>query len=228
MADGKNVYLWHQDGENDFRNLLRYLQKWIIKHQTQNTFGDSGRDLAIDVDMLADAVADIHRHLGILGDRANCCKRAATVIANLCRHCPLVLKRAEEKVSVGDKRMLLLVNVKAAYEVAEAITRQASHDQYLDQRWNFKNRAQFPSIHSYLEFILSLSKLYQKSIVADHAISRIALIMELNLYRTNPQIAGIADPSLMENIHSKTPAFLEYGMLNLDRNADHKIDIPKT
>lgn len=229
MANGAHLTLWGTP-EEDLQSLTQAYHVWIDKHRW--IFGNLGERLALDPALLGDAYQNLHIYLSIFGASANGCKKAASLMSALCRHSPIVAQDCARKLTEGEERCLVLINVKAAYEIGEVIARVAHHTcKGTDRKWHFENRAKFPSIHSYVDFIVNLAKLgceldKMSEDAADQAITSIALTLELCFYHTNPGVAGRSDKVFWEEEICSEPGKLEYGMLNLDRNADDHVHVP--
>lgn len=228
-ANGAYLTLW-ESPEKDLQSLTEAYNAWIDKHRY--IFISIGDRLALDIDALSDAYQNLHIYLSIFGSSANGCKKAASLMAALCRHNPIVVRDCARKLTAGEERCLLLINVKAAYEIGEVIARIARHTcADRSPEWNFERQAKFPSIHSYVDFMVNFVKLgceldKMSEDAADHAITSIALILELGFYHTNPSVAGKSDRNFWEVEISQEPGKLEYGMLNLERNADDHVKVP--
>ena len=228
MANGNPLTMWGTPQE-DLQSMTDAYHVWIDQHRW--IFKDFGQLMALETTILADAYQDFHIYLRIFGSTANGCKKAAAFIAAMCKKNPIVM-RSVSKLSARNERCLALANIKAAYEIGESIAKEANHaDASSGNTWNFTNHAKFPSIHSYIDFMVNLAKLGDEldkmpEEAVDQAITSIALIVELCFYHTNPDVAGRSDQYFWEKEILVESGKMEYGMLDFERNADDHVKVP--
>lgn len=222
--DRQNVYLWGS-AQKDLAQTLRLVVRWL--QGNRHRFGGVGPRLGIRQQNLEEMYESVHFYLSLFGDTANSCKRAATFIVAFCTSVPIVVAD-DGGLSDEEARLLLLANAEAAYEIGEVIARYARHLTPTNQEsWRFQERAKFPSNHSYTEFISNLTRFRTVGwpnitpAQMEVTICQLAIIMELAFYRTNPDIAGIADPDLWEVAFNRD-GLRPFRELHFRRNADTK------
>jgi len=216
-----NAIFW-DSVDTDLDRIYQFTRQWVKGNQPRMP---ANVDLGVDQVALIDMYESMHVMLSMFGDSANCCKKSATLMIAFCIYAPIAVKGLE--IPEGFKEKLQMLNAEAAYEIAEVIARNANHDTPTEMEgWSFKEKALFPSHHSYFDFIRNLVRFRTAKWInltpeqMEVAIHQAALLLELLFYRTNPEIAGIADASMCEGLHPG------YDILKKQRNAETRPPTP--